>query len=346
METEYYGYIYITIDQKKNKVYVGQKKGKIEDSEDYFGSGKIIQAIIKKRGTYFLKKTILGVCYSKEELTFWETECKYFFNAFDKKYGYNIAIKDDGGNNWTYHPNKIKWRRLISLKSRLVKNKLSYDDKILLELFLNDKNDIELLNYELWKEQKKLEKQINKEINSTYECRSKKTIDAWNRKSQEEKDIFINKMIDVNNSDEHKNKSKKSRQGKEYKENMSRKMTEHSNKKEIKEKRSKEAEESWKDEDIRNNRQQSLKNTYATTNLASRHSNSMKSDKRKLMDKDIENFINKFILFTIYDLMEYYNCSKDISQKFILDLLSQNKLNKIGRIKGNKGKIYYEFCKN
>jgi len=43
----YYGYIYVTIDQKENKVYVGQKKGDPEKSLSYFGSGTIIKRIIK-----------------------------------------------------------------------------------------------------------------------------------------------------------------------------------------------------------------------------------------------------------------------------------------------------------
>lgn len=118
---DYYGYIYITLDQRHNKIYVGQKKGKIEKSKDYFGSGTIIKKIIKKYKTYFLKKTVLGVCYSKEELTFWETECKYFFNAFNRNYGYNIIEKDTGGDTFTNSPFKEERREKnrISATGRL-----------------------------------------------------------------------------------------------------------------------------------------------------------------------------------------------------------------------------------
>lgn len=111
---DYYGYVYLIYDQKYKKIYVGQKKGKIDKSLNYYGSGKIIQNIIKSRGIYFLKKIVLGICYSKEELTNCETECKYFFNAFDKNYGYNIAIVDKGGDTLTYHPNKIEISHKIS----------------------------------------------------------------------------------------------------------------------------------------------------------------------------------------------------------------------------------------
>ena len=107
---EYYGYVYLIYDQKRNLIYIGHKKGKIENSKEYFGSGTLIRRIQKKRGTYFLKKTILGVCYSYEELIECETECKFFFNAFDIKYGYNILEKDTGGDTFTNNPNKEKLR--------------------------------------------------------------------------------------------------------------------------------------------------------------------------------------------------------------------------------------------
>lgn len=100
----------MTYDQKTGLSYVGKRKAKIEDSKDYYGSGTIIQRIIKKRGAYFLKKIILGVCYSLQELKNCETECKFFFNLFDKKYGYNIAINDWGGDTFTHNPNKEKAR--------------------------------------------------------------------------------------------------------------------------------------------------------------------------------------------------------------------------------------------
>jgi hypothetical protein len=110
---DYFGYIYYTYDQKRSMGYVGQKCGKVKDSEDYYGSGIIIKAIIKKRGTYFLKKTVLGVCYSEEELDEWETYCKEFFDVYCPN-GYNIARKDTGGDTWTYHPDpwsRVKKRR-------------------------------------------------------------------------------------------------------------------------------------------------------------------------------------------------------------------------------------------
>lgn len=93
-DENYYGYVYLTYDQKNNRIYIGCSKRKIENSKNYFGSGRWINFIIKKRGTYFLKKFILGVCYSKEELIDCEYECKLFFHSLNEKYGYNIALFD------------------------------------------------------------------------------------------------------------------------------------------------------------------------------------------------------------------------------------------------------------
>lgn len=109
----YYGYIYLIKDQRNNKIYIGQKKGKIEDSQDYYGSGVTINQIINNQGTYFLKKIILGVCSSKEELDLSEEESIWLFRSYgadgihhDNIYGYNLTPKSFGGNINGNHPNK------------------------------------------------------------------------------------------------------------------------------------------------------------------------------------------------------------------------------------------------
>jgi hypothetical protein len=125
VETEnYYGYIYCIYDQKYKLVYIGKKKGKVEDSENYFGSGKIISNIIKSRGTYFLKKRILGVCYSEEENINCETECKLFYNSIDRRYGYNILLKDSRGDTFSYlsDEEKIIRRKNLSIACSGEKN--------------------------------------------------------------------------------------------------------------------------------------------------------------------------------------------------------------------------------
>lgn len=122
-----YGYIYIIIDHLKNKVYVGKSK-RINKINSYFGSGKIINNIRKKR-LQTLEKKILGFCYSDEELKKSEEECIYFFRAYgadgihyDDIYGYNLTPYSygDGGDYTSNHPNKkeINKKKSISQKAR------------------------------------------------------------------------------------------------------------------------------------------------------------------------------------------------------------------------------------
>lgn len=122
---DYYGYIYITIDHLKNKVYIGQKKGLIEKSANYYGSSRIIQAILRHR-PWSLEKKILGTCNSKQELKECEEECIYFFRSYgadgmhhDNIYGYNLTT--DGQTTMGFklsEETKIK----ISNKSKGINN--------------------------------------------------------------------------------------------------------------------------------------------------------------------------------------------------------------------------------
>jgi len=105
---DYYGYVYVTLDQKHNLLYVGQKGGFVEDTKDYFGSGTIIKDKLKRKGIFLFKKIILGVCYTKEELLECETGCKHFFNAFDRLYGYNIIIRDNCPMGGLHHSDETK----------------------------------------------------------------------------------------------------------------------------------------------------------------------------------------------------------------------------------------------
>lgn len=84
-----YGYVYLIKDCFTKKVYVGQSC-RLKNQNSYFGSGKIILRIIKKR-KHHLEKRILGFCDSKEELDEAEKICIEFFDARNFIYGYNIG---------------------------------------------------------------------------------------------------------------------------------------------------------------------------------------------------------------------------------------------------------------
>lgn len=116
LKQKYYGYIYLILDQKHNKLYIGQKKGLVEKSHKYYGSSIIIKNIIKTRGHYFLKKYILGYCYTQEELNNCEKECIKFFNSYNPLYGYNRSEGGDGGDLrlGLSEKEKLTWKGKIS----------------------------------------------------------------------------------------------------------------------------------------------------------------------------------------------------------------------------------------
>lgn len=312
-QEDYYGYIYIILDQKHNKVYVGQKKGRIENSKNYFGSGTIISNIIKDRGEYFLKKTVLGVCYSKEELKYWETECKHFFNAFDRNYGYNIAIIDDGGDILTYHPNRDIIILNISLTLRLKTSNLTMDEKNLLLFYLEDYkkgNDPKLDNYKNWLINKKEQNEINRiESLLTSEQLSELHKIIWRDKSPEEKQSFIDKMVEVNNSEQHISRSKESRQRPEYKELMSNKMIEHYTKPGSMEVLINAITKQWEAPGRKEEYSTKMTDWHSKEENKKKHSDATRTPISFIVE-DYINSLNED--FTIYDIMEKCECTYNI----------------------------------
>lgn len=61
-------YIYCITNILDGKQYVGLTTRKVEESNDYFGSGLYIRRAIKQYGKYNFKKEILEVCSNKKEL--------------------------------------------------------------------------------------------------------------------------------------------------------------------------------------------------------------------------------------------------------------------------------------
>jgi len=128
-----YGYIYLIYDHFHNHCYIGQKKGLVEKTTDYFGSGKIIFSIIKKR-KHHLEKRILGYCETKEELDEAEKVCVEFYQSNDRRYGYNITTGGSGGsfkginkgrNFSNEHKSKLSQKRRLRIISGATKHKIS-----------------------------------------------------------------------------------------------------------------------------------------------------------------------------------------------------------------------------
>lgn len=75
-----YGYIYkvVILDESSSinkSYYIGQKKGTVERTRGYYGSGYFIRKYIKKHGTNFLKKEILkDDIHNSDDLDYFEKE--------------------------------------------------------------------------------------------------------------------------------------------------------------------------------------------------------------------------------------------------------------------------------
>lgn len=100
-----YGYIYLTVDTIKNRVYVGQHKSEVYDGE-YFGSGLIIKNIVKKRKDT-LKNYIIEWCETKDELNFAEQRWIELFREECGNKCINIADGGQGGILGDFHREAI-----------------------------------------------------------------------------------------------------------------------------------------------------------------------------------------------------------------------------------------------
>ena len=90
---KHYGFIYLTIDLKNGKGYIGQHKIHNQKTldPDYIGSGVIIGDIKKKYGLKRFNRQILCYCENQEELNEKEIEYIAYFNAVESENFYNIA---------------------------------------------------------------------------------------------------------------------------------------------------------------------------------------------------------------------------------------------------------------
>ncbi len=96
--SEYYGYIYLTINLINNKAYVGAHKSKVFDRK-YKGSGKILWRAIEKYGWDNFESVILEWCSSKKELYNEEARIIKLLNCVESSMYYNIMPGGHGGDN-------------------------------------------------------------------------------------------------------------------------------------------------------------------------------------------------------------------------------------------------------
>lgn len=96
MKPKPYGIIYLLIDATCDKEYVGQTTRSFKERfNQHKHSNQYIDRVIKKRGEDLIATAILKVCYSKEELDYWE---KHFIKSRDTMApnGYNFTEGGEG----------------------------------------------------------------------------------------------------------------------------------------------------------------------------------------------------------------------------------------------------------
>ena len=114
-------YIYITTNLINGKQYIGQHKGKLNDS--YFGSGTNVMKALAKYGKQNFKKDILQICETREEADKWEQYYIAKYQAVENDSFYNLQEGGTGGDGWRAckrwretHPAEAKKLDQINIK--------------------------------------------------------------------------------------------------------------------------------------------------------------------------------------------------------------------------------------
>lgn len=165
-----FGYIYLITDTLHNKQYIGQRRGYKLD-ESYYGSGRIIQDLIKKYGTEIFKREIVDYASSQEELSKKEVE---YIEKYDTLYpnGYNLTLRlqaIDPYERNCRHSEESK-KKISKASKEMWKNE---------EYRKKQHNAVE----EYWKDEtnKKIHKQKMMQITSSIEYKNKMSISIKNK---------------------------------------------------------------------------------------------------------------------------------------------------------------------
>lgn len=86
-----YGYIYKTTNLINGKIYIGQKHSNIFLGNKYLGSGKLLKQAINKNGYNNFTVDLIEEVETQEKLDEREIFWINYFNATDRKVGYNIC---------------------------------------------------------------------------------------------------------------------------------------------------------------------------------------------------------------------------------------------------------------
>lgn len=184
-------YIYMTTNLINGKKYIGQHKGKPNDS--YLGSGTTISKAIKKYGKENFSKEILCFCSTREEANEKEKEYILKYDAVNNKEFYNNA-EGGGADGWRachryFKANPDKAKKIYQangkrLQQWRINHPEEYQEKALKPFLEGSKK---------WREThpekvKKHMEQLNKkkvEWQQTHLEQHKKQVENWRKKGSE-----------------------------------------------------------------------------------------------------------------------------------------------------------------
>lgn len=114
------GYIYMLIDKRNGKKYVGKHNGK---KTNYWSSGLIPNRIANKHGKEVFDKVILEDNITSDNLLN-EKEIHYIalYNTFEE--GYNSTIGGEGGGHWIYNKTDEELEEIKRKKSEKMKGRV------------------------------------------------------------------------------------------------------------------------------------------------------------------------------------------------------------------------------
>lgn len=86
-------YVYMTINLKNNKKYIGKRTYRGDNilDDNYLGSGKVLKKAIKKYGEKSFKKIIIAICKTEEDAYGYEKTLIEQLDAVDRKDFYNLS---------------------------------------------------------------------------------------------------------------------------------------------------------------------------------------------------------------------------------------------------------------
>ena len=101
-----YGFIYVTTNLVNGKMYVGQKKMRV-DWKTYLGSGHAFKKAVKKYGRENFERKIIDIAFNADELNYLERMYTKMFDVMNKREWYNICYGGRQGAS-EYHKKPLK----------------------------------------------------------------------------------------------------------------------------------------------------------------------------------------------------------------------------------------------